>query len=250
MQRKIIAIALRTCDSSFSFWDEGTRFVDASKSEITLTCLKSLKAAIDKCNHDVRLSVHDDTSSQETIDQIHNILGPGFEFINSGKRNNFVTQYDWLKKQECDYIYMVEDDYLHKENSLNEMIDFIQYMKSFVNDDHEYAVFPFNNPHRYVSVQSIYPSIIIKKDCEYWRSSFHSTHTFLAPRLIFDVYDNIMQKQAYEWAFNASVEDKTINNVWQEQYIRLMTPLNSLVYHLADSSQEVEGWKEIWDYYK
>jgi hypothetical protein len=43
-------------------------------------------------------------------------------------------------------------------------------------------------------------------------------------------------------------EDKTINNIWKEQRVRLLSPLNSLSFHLADETQEdkLTNWQEVW----
>jgi len=244
-----IAIALRTCGNVFNYWNNNERIVDADKATIILTCLNSLLKAIKSSGHEVIFSIHDDSSSDELLSHIgevcgmHNVSG---ELINSGKLGNFITQYEWLKKQDCDYVYCIEDDYLHRDSALFEMMEMIDYLKSM--NPGEYAIHPFNCPHRYAGFQSLYPSYIIKGPNQYWRSNFHSTHSFFISKNMFTQYDDIMKEQAYTWATNAAVEDSTINKVWKEQKVMMFTPLKSLVYHIADKTQEdtFDNWQQLW----
>jgi hypothetical protein len=57
-----------------------------------------------------------------------------------------------------------------------------------------------------------------------------------------------MKFQSYAWPSLEATEDKTINNIWKEQRVRLLSPLNSLSFHLADETQEdkLTNWQEIW----
>jgi len=246
-----IAIALRTCGSVYSYWlDKTSRIVDIDKETIILTCLNSLLSSIRACNHEVVFSIHDDSSSDELIAKIgalcdkHGVHG---ELINSGKMGNFKSQYEWAKKQEVDYVYCVEDDYLHTRYAIQDMMNMISLLKDI--NPGEYAIFPFNCPHRYTSYINLYPSYVVKGLTGYWRSSLHSTHTFFISKDMFTHYDHIMKEQAYTWATNAAVEDSTINKIWHEQKVMLFTPLESVAYHLADRSQEdtFYNWKQIWD---
>lgn len=244
-----IAIALRTCGKVFNYWNNNERIVDADKATIILTCLNSLLKAISNSSHDIVFSIHDDSSSDELLNKMgelcttHNVSG---ELINSGKMGNFISQYEWLKKQECDYVYCIEDDYLHISTAIDDMIDFVIDMNVFNPSD--YAVFPFNCPHRYASFQELYPSYIVKGPTQYWRSCYHSTHTFFISKKAFTRYDYIMREQAYTWATNAAIEDTTINKVWKDCEVAMFTPLESLAYHLADKTQEdtIYNWKQLW----
>jgi hypothetical protein len=235
----------------YNYWkDIDNRIIDADKQTISLTCLNSLLKSIAVSGHEVVFSIHDDTSPDNVIEsmgmlcQQYDISG---ELINSGALGNFKSQYEWLKKQDCDYVYCVEDDYLHETSAINDIVNMIAYLKEFNPGD--YAVFPFNCPHRYASFEMLYPSYVVKGPTQYWRSSFHSTHTFFMSKESFTRYDNIMQEQAYTWATNAAIEDTTINKVWQEQKTMLFTPLKSLAYHLSDPTQEdkLGNWQQLWD---
>lgn len=242
-----IAIALRTCGSVLNYWGS-ERFVDADKPTIILKCLESILRSISNMDHEVVFSIHDDNSDHDTITKMMELCAKynvDPQLFHCQKLENFKSQYEWAKQQECDYIYCVEDDYLHTEEAIGAMIDMCERMKIFLPS--EYAVYPCNNPHRYASFEMLYPSYIMKGDTGYWRSSFHSTHTFLISKIAFDSYDSIMQFQAYNWPSLDATEDKTINRIWLEQQVKLLCPLDSLAYHLADSTQEDDGWIEVWN---
>ena len=244
-----IAVALRTCDSVFNYWNS-TRMVAATKAEIVLTCLQSLVKSIKNSHHEIVFSIHDDSSSNETINKIAKVctdLNLPVDLYNCEKLKNFQSQYNWITHRDCDYVYCVEDDYLHRTNAIDSMADMCEYMKEFFPG--EYAVYPFNNPHRYNSFDMLYPSYVIKGTDQYWRSSFHSTHTFFMSKQAFNKYNDIMKFQAHEWPSLEAVEDKTINKVWQTQEVRLLSPLNSLAFHLADTTQEdtLTNWRQLWD---
>jgi dimeric dUTPase (all-alpha-NTP-PPase superfamily) len=243
-----LAIAIRTCDSVLNYWNT-KRVVKANKPEIVLTCLHSLLKSIALSKHSIKFSIHDDSSSSHTIEQMAKMctkFNVSVDFYNCDKLKNFVSQYNWIKEQDCEYLYCVEDDYLHRQNAIDSMVDMCDYMKDFFPG--EYAIYPFNNPHRYNSFDMLYPSYIIKGKDQYWRSSFHSTHTFFISKKSFDDYDNIMKFQSHAWPSLEATEDKTINNIWKEQRVRLLSPLNSLSFHLADETQEdkLTNWQEIW----
>ena len=243
-----IAYAIRTCSSVYNYWNS-SRMIDADKPTILLTCVNSLLKSIAGSGHDYVLSFHDDTSDPQVIDTLKKLCdnhGLAYQFYFNDRGGNFISQYEWCTKQDADYIYCVEDDYLHKPQAIKDMVAVIDYLKTL--QPIEYAVHPFNCPHRYSSFESLYPSYIIAGPNQYWRSCFHSTHTFFVSVQTFRVYDSIMRDQAYNWFNTASVEDKTINQIWRDQQTMLFTPLSSLAFHIADRSHQdpYEPWYNLW----
>jgi hypothetical protein len=246
---KKVAIAVKTCGTVYSLWGE-PRIVDADKPTIMFTCLNSLLKTIAASKNEIIFSIHDDSSTEEQRNQMQLMVamhGVKCEFIDSGKKNNFKTQYHWLKEQDCDYVYLVEDDYLHVTSAIDDMIDMCEYMKVFWPGD--YAVFPMNHPHRYHSVGAMNPSYIIKGPKGYWRSAFHTTATFLMSKEGSIKYDSILKEQAYMWEINGAPEDKIINRIWREQETRLIYPMETLAWHISDESNrdEPSNWKQVWN---
>lgn len=244
-----VAIALRTCGQVFNWWNVPDRIVDVSKQSLILTCLNSLVNSIKNSKHEIIFSIHDDNSSNEFINAMKEIIGNvKYQLINTKEKENCITQYQWLTNQECDYVYHVEDDYLHTSDAIDNMVDLCEYMKShipFVGN--HYAVFPMNHPHRYM-VDNLYPSIVVKANNQYWRTIFHSSLTFFMEKKTHVEFNEYVKSQAYGWA-NRIPEDETINRLWANGKVRLLCPMNSLAWHIADKSHEdtINDWKTIWN---
>lgn len=246
-----IAIALRTCDQVYSTW-KLKRKVEADKQTIILTCLNSLLDAISTTKHEVVFSIHDDNSSEETLDHIEWLCdkyGVKYELFQTEKLGNFKSQYEWMKSQiDADFLYAVEDDYLHDPNIFDLFIDMHQYLVPLVNQPGiDYAFYPWNNPQRYETFEYIYPVMVFKRNGRYWRSELQSTHTFFVTRNTFDQNDKVMKHQAYTWPNPESWDFRTITMVWREQVTRLVVPLDSLAYHLTDI--DVSESESLWRKY-
>ena len=244
-----IAVALRTCASVMNYWGDD-RIVDCPKSTVTLTCLNSLLKSMQRSKHEFVFSIHDDNSDHDVIETMGNMCKSYDVFgvlMNTPKMGNFISQYEWAKCQDVDYIYCVEDDYLHQPGAIDDMMDMIDCLKQL--SDVDYAIFPFNCPHRYMNFSSLYTSYIVQGPNQYWRSSFNSTHTFLVSKQCFDKYDDIMRYQAYNWHINGACEDTSINKIWKQQETMLFTPMESLAIHITNSSQQEPffDWKKLWN---
>lgn len=244
-----IAIALRTCTSVRTTFGND-RMIDDAKSTITLTCLNSLLKAIKNTRHDVIFSIHDDNSSAEAIDMMYQLCeehNVKVEFFACERLKNFVSQYEWCKKQNAEAVYCVEDDYLHHTYAIQDIVEAIEYMNGFAPG--VYCVYPFNNPHRYNSFDMLYPSYVMKGPRQYWRSIVHSPHTFFMPSIVFHAHDDIMKRQAETWPNPECFEDNTINKVWRDGNVRLICPMESLALHIEDTSSEEPfyDWKPLWN---
>jgi len=244
-----IAVALRTCDNVQSHW--GTkRYFDVEKRVLLMTCIGSLFQTI-KCTkgHEIQLSIHDDNSAENTlkyIDSLAEIYGIKYELVHTERLGNFKSQYEWAKKQDTDFVYCVEDDYLHHPQMFNYFVDMYDYLHSLVNQPGiDYAFYPWNNPQRYQTFEYIYPVMVFKHNRRYWRSELQSTHTFFMSKFAFDRHDDTMKFQAYNWPKEEAWDFRTITMIWREQQTRLVVPLDSLAYHVCD--QEIPEAKELWE---
>lgn len=247
-----LAIPIRT-SGVYNFWNS-KRYVSDDKGLITRTCIKSLATSIAAAkNITYNISVHDDNSDEYTLNSIHESFhehGLKYELFHTQPQGNFISQYEWTVLQEFDYLYNVEDDYLHYPAAIYDMIDMVDYMKRF--QPYDYAIYPFNNPHRYQSFAALYPSYIVKGPHQYWRSLLHSTHTFLISKKCFVDNIDIMKDQAYTWHIDAAVEDESINLVWKKQDTMLFCPMQSLAFHMTDVTQkpDFDDWQTLWSYYE
>ena len=244
-----IAVGIRTCASNFNFWNS-TRVVDADKRTILLTCINSMLKSAKESGYEYSFSIHDDNSGEEVLKEIQNLFDThnySVEIFHTEKLGTFKSQYEWIKNQNAEYYYCSEEDYLHQLTAFRDMVEIIDYMKEF--DMADYAVFPFNCPHRYLSPEGLYGCYIVRGPKQYWRSVFHSTHTFFISSKNFHEYDDIMKLQAYDWPQMHAMEDGTINRIWKEQRVRLLCPMESLAIHLADDTQKEPyfDYMELWN---
>lgn len=241
-----IAIALRSCGSVLNYWDR-QRFVPDNKSSIIMTCLNSLLKSISLGKNEITFSIHDDSSSEVLKEKMKNLINNynvQCEWIDTPKKGNFKSQYEWTKKQNFDYVYLVEDDWLHTDNAINDMVDFFKDIKNF--DAGDYAIFPMNCSWRYVSPQALYPCYVVKGRKDYWRTIQHTTSTcFISKQTVLE-HDDILRQQAYAWEFDAAPEDQYINNLWKR--VRLFCPIKTLAWHISDEPNidTVDDWKSVW----
>lgn len=243
-----ISVGIRTCSKVFNYWNSD-RIINDNKSTIILTCINSILNSCKKSQYEYVFSIHDDNSDNYTLHNINKLFkfyNYEYEVFNCENLGNFKSQYDWFKKQNSDYFYCVEDDFLHLDSAFSDIVEMINKMKLF--DPADYAVYPFNCRHRYDTLFAIYPSLIFIGPNQYWRSIYHSSHTFFISNKNFNENDDVMKFQAYNWPDDNAMEDHTINKIWQTNKVRLLCPLDSLAIHLSDKSQEVPffDYKNLW----
>jgi hypothetical protein len=139
-----------------------------------------------------------------------------------------------LVEQKCsDLWYHVEDDYIHKPEAIQDMIDTVDQFES--NTGQMVAMNPHDDIWRYVS--EIYESILLLGPYRHYRTVKHTTYTCLASRAIYDKYLNHFQDVVTLTAQNAAwVENKSINLVWNKPDVMLFSPIPGLAFHIMESS--------------
>lgn len=233
-----LTIILRTCGRVQS--QHGTRYVNKPKSEIIKVCVSSLVNSINQVkDHKIKLICLDDHSDESCVHDIKEILSEclhSIEFIDSDVTGNGPTMgkvYELVEKEATDLWYHVEDDYLHKPEAIQDMIDSIDQFES--NTGQMVAINPHDDIWRYI--HQIYESVILLGPYRHYRTVRHTTYTCMASRSIFDKYrthfNDVVKltNQKADW-----VEDKTINLVWNKPDVMLFSPIPGLAFHIMDPS--------------
>jgi hypothetical protein len=237
MKRKL-TIILRTCGKVYS--QHGGRYIDKTKPEIINVCVSSLVNSINLTNgHDIELFVLDDHSDESCVSDLVKILSKckaTVHFVPLDVTGNGPTMekvYEIVQNHATDLWYHVEDDYLHKPEAIQDMIDTVTRLEEDTGS--LVAINPHDDIWRYKN--QIYHSIILLGPYRHYRTVQHSTYTCLASREIYDThkqwFDAVVSltKARADW-----VEDKSINKVWQSDGVMLFSPIPGLAFHIMDPS--------------
>ena len=145
------------------------------------------------------------------------------------------------KKSE-DLIYFVEDDYLHKRNSIKEMIFTYERISSQINS--EIIICPADYPYLYAKTEATLNFLGHKS---HWRKVGETLCTFLTSKQIiekyWDKYLSMCQKEHAPF-------EKPMHEIYEKELC--ISPIPSLAVHFTNInsifglSPNVD-WKKIWD---
>jgi hypothetical protein len=136
--------------------------------------------------------------------------------------------------QHCtDLWYHIEDDYLHVPEAIQDMIDSVDQFEG--NTGKLIAINPHDDIWRYT--KQIYESFILLGPHRHYRTVRHTTYTCLASRQLFDRYRKVFDDLVNLTIDNAGwVEDRSINQIWNQPDVMLFSPIPGLGFHIMDES--------------
>lgn len=230
------------------------RIVDAPKGELLARCLNSLVRSI---NHAVALipstritlTILDDHSSPEYIAAIKAILSTAqcptaFRSLeNTGNGPSVGSALRHARSQFNDVVYFVEDDYLHVEHAVSEMILSYGRLASVLKQD-EISLFPCDYPDRYRHIE---PSLVLLGETMHWRTVRNSTFTVVTTRALLETYwDFYIGLEGYGVTPGVS-EATTIERVYET--VPCLAPVGSLAVHIQqfDSISPYIDWRQLWE---
>ena len=244
------------------------RLFEKEKKEYTLRSLNSICTNIINLKKEIKdfnifLKIIDDNSHEIVINQIKKICTDkniNFEISNldSNKYENKMNFNDnkrmlahnshifesknFAINSDFDLLYFVEDDYLHDDDALIEMIYTYQRISSQLND--EIVLCPADYPYLYVNTEHTQNLIGYKK---HWRKINQSLCTYLISKMTLKKY----------WKY---YEDMFLNNYdpyempLHELYknINCFSPMPSLSIHLTNINSiyglsPLKDWLKIWE---
>jgi glycosyltransferase involved in cell wall biosynthesis len=250
MSRKL-TIILRTCGRVQA--QHGTRYIDKPKSEIIKVCVSSLVHSVNQVkDHQIELICLDDHSDEACVHDIKEILSEclhKIEFISldvTGNGPSMGEVYKLVESRATDLWYHVEDDYLHKPEAIQDMIDSVDQFEG--NTGQMVAVNPHDDIWRYI--HQIYESIILLGPYRHYRTVKHTTYTCLASKQLYNKYRQHFQDvvrlttQRADW-----VEDKSINLVWNKLDVMLFSPIPGLAFHIMEETGKDPylDFDSLWD---
>lgn len=242
-------IVLRTHDGKNIHGDK-PRYIDIPKKDLIIGCITSL---INSCNlvnnHQIKFTILDDHSSEGFIKSLYNIFKYSkypYEIIRlkeKGFNHSGYMQFKTCRDSDADLVYSVEDDYLHCENAISEMLFSYKFLKNRYNLQKEVCIFPFDNPEDYVSYQ-LYPGRVFRTPTRHWKEGIWTTFTMMTSPNVFQEHWKIFEKLALKYKPFALGEDpntlvdegNTISNIWKNDVIRV-NPIPSLALHIQFEEQ-------------
>ena len=254
-------IYFRSC-SKVNLWNQNKeRIFEADKDEYALRSLYSILKSINysKKNFNeinIKLSIIDDNSSEKFIQNMKKLLLK-FDIDNEiiSLQNNEITQdikdsnfasikkcFMLAKENSKDLIYFVEDDYIHDEICIFEMIGTYERIATQLNK--EILLCPTDYPYLYANCD---PTYIFLGNKKHWRKTEQSLGTFLISKTNLNIYwENLLQF--------ASCKDNPAEIALHKIYEKepCFSPIPSLAIHCANINS-IYGispninWQEIWD---
>ena len=254
-------IYFRSC-SKVNLWNQNKkRIFESDKEEYALRSLYSILKSINysKKNFNeinIKLSIIDDNSSEKFIQNMKKLLSK-FDIDNEiiSLQKNEVTQdvkdsnfasikkcYTLAKENSEDLIYFVEDDYIHDEICILEMIGTYERIATQLNK--EIILCPIDYPYLYANCD---PTYIFLGNKKHWRKTEQSLGTFLISKTNLNIYwENLLQF--------ASGKDNPAEIALHKIYEKepCFSPIPSLAIHCANINS-IYGispnvnWQEIWD---
>ena len=270
---KSLDIFLRTCASVNMLTQSKQRIFEKEKSEYTL---KTLNSIINSINNNKQLfekiklkfTIIDHNSNNQILERFSTLLNDQFfenEIIKlnvdfyekqinkineEGKEvtknqisnmSNIHQSFDIAKNCE-DLVYFVEDDYLHKLDSIEEMI--FTYEKISTQLKQELILCPSDYPYLYSNIQK---SNIFLGNKYHWRSVEESLCTFLTS-------NKLLNKYWDEFTSACKIEhypfEKPFHNIYKKELC--ISPVPSLATHFTNINS-VYGlspfvdYKKLWD---
>ena len=258
---KSLNVYFRSC-SKVNLWNQNKeRIFEADKDEYALRSLYSILKSINYSKKsfneiNIKLSIIDDNSSDEFIQNMKKLLLK-FDIDNEiiSLQKNEVTQdvkdsnfasikkcYTLAKENSEDLIYFVEDDYIHDEICILEMIGTYERIATQLNK--EILLCPTDYPYLYASCD---PTYIFLGNKKHWRKTEQSLGTFLISKINLNIYwENLLQ-------FASGKDDPAelaLHKIYEKE--PCFSPIPSLAVHCANINS-IYGispninWQKIWD---
>ena len=270
---KSLDIIVKTCTSVNLVTQNKQRIFEKDKSEYTFRTINSIINSLKFCKEElkkikIKIFIIDYNSKKDDLVKINNkLIEANFEFkiinlkldkfdqiktinkSNSIIENNMkatmssIRESFYIAKKECDdLVYFVEDDYIHKRESIFEMISSYEKISSELNKD--IFICPVDYPYLYKKLEN---SNIFIGTKYHWRTINETLLTFLTSKsLINKHWSNLILMCENEH----SPFETPMHKIFEKELC--ISPIPSLAMHCTNVNS-VFGlspnidWKKLWD---
>ena len=263
---KSILIVIRV-NTEIEVWDQNKRrLFEKPKIEYSIRSIKSLINSINYCQSKyldlkIKTIILDDSSKIENLDKIKEIIKDVNGEIISLDTKKFEAKIKKQKTQQTfsnlaslyqcfeigkeigeDLIFFIEDDYLHFETMLEEMIATYERVSSQVGKD--IFMCPADYPYLYMNNEK---TNILIGNKRHWRTIAKTLCTFLTSKKLLDLYWENFTKNCED---RHDPFEKYINEIYKNEFC--ISPLKSLSVHLTNVNSSYGlspfiDYKNLWD---
>tara|TARA_Y100000591_G_C21712364_1_gene634225 strand:- start:50 stop:1018 length:969 start_codon:yes stop_codon:yes gene_type:complete len=258
-----ILIIMRV-NTEIEIWDQNKkRLFESPKLEYSIRSINSLIKSIDFCqkecpNLKIKTLIIDDNSKNENLNKINELIGGKKIDIISLNHKKYVEK---IKKQKSietfsnlasllqsfeigrdmgeDLIFFVEDDYIHSETMLEEMITSYERIASQLNKD----IFMCPSDYPYLYMNNEKTNIIIGSK-RHWRTINKTLCTFLTSKKLLNNYWKNFLKTCED---RNDPFEKHINEIFDTEIC--VSPIKSLSVHFTNVNSSY-GLSPFMDYKK
>ena len=267
--RKInsLLVIFRT-NTSVEIWDQNKkRLFEQPKLEYSLRSLNSLIKSIKYLREklpeiNVKLIILDDHSNNENLEKIKKIsqkeVNAEIISLDHTKYKSFIKEqnsketfsnlasllnsFEIGKDQGEDLVFFVEDDYLHFETMLEEMLSSFQRISSQLNKD--IFMCPSDYPYLYMNNEKTNLLIGNKR---HWRTIDKTLCTFLTSKTLINKYWDNFKKTCED---RHDPFEKHLNEIYKQEIC--ISPVKSLSLHLTNINSSYGlapfiNYKELWE---
>lgn len=247
-----LEIILRTCILRDAH--PQSRYIEAPKEELTLRCLNSLihscQLAQNRLGLSFRLTLVDDHSNASAQSKMKQQLTQSpfsTEWVTvhgSGNGDSLRTCYEIARSYSSKNTYFVEDDYLHQESCILEMMQTLPLLQEKTQSD--CVLHPYDCPDRYMTGY-VYPSMIAYGSHRHWRTIRDTSATILVSHSVLNRFWNLFMSFTLLDKLPQHYEADTINHIYRE--IPCFSPIPTLTFHVGGPSTQVpfNPWQPHWE---
>ena len=270
---KSLDIIIKTCTTVNLVTQNKKRIFEKNKSEYTFRTINSIINSL-KFNKEelkkikIKIFIIDYNSKKDDLVKINSkLIEANYEFkiinlkldnfnqIKTINKNNSVIENNMkatmssihrsfdIAKSECDdLIYFVEDDYIHKKESIFEMLSSYEKISSEINK--EIFICPVDYPYLYKKLEN---SKIFIGNKYHWRSVNESLLTFLTSKSLINKYwDDLMVMSENEH----SPFETPLHKIFEKELC--ISPIPSLAMHCTNVNSIFGlspniNWSKVWD---
>jgi hypothetical protein len=263
---KSILIIVRM-NTDIEIWDQSKkRLFEQPKMEYSYRSINSLINSINFCQNKypklkIKTIIVDDNSNDKNLDRIRKLIdGKNIDIVslNYDKYKSLIKEqktketfsnlaslmnsFEIGKDQSEDLIFFIEDDYLHFEPMLEEMVASYERIASQLKKD--LFMCPSDYPYLYMSNEK---SNILIGNKRHWRTINKTLCTFMTSKDLLNKYWENFEKTCLD---RNDPFEKYINEIYQKEIC--ISPLKSLSLHLTNVNSSYGlapfiDYKKLWE---